>query len=129
MACGWPFLVPWKCAAQVNPEYLVRLCPKLVACLFPLAHRLYQTQSFTPYAPPSYHLLSFLVPYPSCLRFIEVECLAFYSGFLVKHTGLFVNVQFSSGPALYPGFEIRPSSCFVHHPSTPSTRSSWRLAS
>lgn len=38
----WPvvglFLVPWKCAAQVNPEYLVRLCPRLVACLFPLAH-------------------------------------------------------------------------------------------
>ena len=65
-------------------------------------------------------------------RFICVECLFLFR--FSHQTHWLVCKMYSSGPALYPGFVKKfglfsSSSYFVHRPSTPSTRPSWRLAS
>lgn len=118
--------VPLLCRGSVH-QHLMRLCPNLLACLFPLAHRF---QLFTPCRLRHHFTISSFSSVLFSIAFHFRWNASFYSGFLCQAhwLGLFVKM-YSSGPALYPGIFVWSSSCFVHLPSTPSTRPSWRLAS
>ncbi|KAK2125686.1 hypothetical protein NOF04DRAFT_1084633 [Fusarium oxysporum II5] len=76
--------VPLLCRGSAH-QHLMRLCPNLLACLFPLAHRF---QLFTPCRLRHHFTIS---SFSFVLFLIAFHCrwnASFYSGFLVKHIGL-----------------------------------------
>ena len=123
------FLMPLECAAQTSHEALpktrrmpISISPSIVSN--PVVNAIVGSAIIS--------LCRLSCSFCVLNRFICVECLFLFR--FSHQTHWLVCKMYSSGPALYPGFVKKfglfsSSSCFVHRPSTPSTRPSWRLAS